>query len=74
MVDVENIQVYYLKKIRRILPQGASNPEGLYIEFSKIENPQQSYEYLLDKAKTMNVSTGKNKSIFYAVRNINSFS
>jgi len=41
---------------------------GIYDEFNKIKDPKERYEYLLDKAKTTDVSTEKNKAIFYAGR------
>ena len=49
------------------LLKGGSN-SSLYGEFSKLKTPEDRYAYLLDKAKTMDVSTPKNGAIFYAGR------
>lgn len=43
-----------------------SSKVNIYDEFNKIKDPQQRYEYLLDKSKTMDVSTEKNTAIFYS--------
>ena len=51
----------------RTIDNGSSKT-NLYNELKKITNPQARYEYLLDKANTMDVSTEKNGSIFYAGR------
>ncbi|MDF2533429.1 MAG: hypothetical protein K0Q65_3010, partial [Clostridia bacterium] len=42
--------------------------DDIYDEFNNIVDSNMKYEYLLDKAKTMDVSTEKNKAIFYAGR------
>ncbi len=43
-----------------------SSKVNIYDEFNKIKDAQQRYEYLLDKSKTMDVSTEKNTAIFYS--------
>ena len=42
--------------------------KGLYDELNELKTPEERYDYLLDKAKTMDVSTKKNGAIFYAGR------
>jgi|GEM_PF-3381380 len=49
------------------ISEGGGN-SSLYDEFSKLKTPEDRYDYLLDKAKTMDVSTPKNGAIFYAGR------
>jgi hypothetical protein len=44
---------------------GPSKP-NIYDGFNKIKDPHQRFEYLLDKANTMDVSTAKNQAIFYS--------
>jgi hypothetical protein len=63
IVDLKsNIQKGYadLKK--------GNSASNLYEEFHKIKTPEAKYDYLLDKAKTMDVSTKNNGAIFYSGR------
>ncbi|KHL92375.1 hypothetical protein QW71_29460, partial [Paenibacillus sp. IHB B 3415] len=58
-------------KVGNVQGQGVKENEierGLYDEFNSINSADEGYNYLLEKAKSMDVSTEKNKSIFYAGR------
>ncbi|MEF2115360.1 hypothetical protein, partial [Clostridium frigoriphilum] len=57
-----------LSKVSSVSKVGevASKGDGLYTELNKIKDPDKVYKYLSDKSKTMDISTEKNKSIFYA--------
>ena len=67
--DVVNLRMEALKLENglRAVDNGSSKSD-LYGELNKITDSQGRFEYLLDKAKTMDVSTEKNGAIFYAGR------
>jgi hypothetical protein len=53
------------KSLSKVLTNGPSK-DNIYEEFNKITTPKARYEYLLDKANSLDVSTERNKAIFYS--------